>query len=461
MNTNNFKLTPSYCLYNGVVIKEQHGSEIKFLLEKIGDERLKKSLEKAFINHIESLNSKNNVLIDKNKIQISYDPCNRKEIRKYVSTLYGKNDFTKNEIIKEEKKENEAAAILLLEDIILEAVYFNATDIHIEENIVKFRIGGILQNKKEIQKEKMEEVVRRIKLLSGMNVMEKRICQNGHFVFGEKKSIFIRASTVGIISENLMNTAESVVLRILDTSRLPLEIERLGFSTIQVEKIRNISSMRNGLVLVCGPTGAGKSTTIASILSEIARNNSYKIISLEDPPEYLIKGVTQIEIDENINRTFDKVLQNVFRQDPDVIMIGEIRNKDEASVAVKASLTGHLVFATLHASSAESAVLRLEELGIPLKLITSILKGIIVQDLNHFMEDVNLVGCVSIPKVNFHEIINQDLSEIEMEKYFQNISNGKEILQKSFHLLDKKKSNGRLPYFASVEQKRKVVGNED
>lgn len=448
MNANDFKLTPSYCLYNGVVIHFQNGPRIHFLLERINDESLKKRLEKAFTIHVENKYTEEAI--------ITYGICNRRDVRKYVSTLYEKNDLVKREVFTEEKKENEAAAVILLEEILQEAIEYGATDIHIEKSIVKFRINGILQKQKEIQKDKMGEVIQRIKFLSGMNVMEKRCCQNGHFIFGEKKSVFIRVSTVGIISENSVYAEESIVLRILDTSRNPLGIENLGFSNSQITKIKNMSYEKNGLILVCGPTGAGKSTTVASILSEIVRNNSLKIISLEDPPEYYIKGVTQIEIDENLNRSFDKVLQNVFRQDPDVIMIGEIRSESEAGVAVKASLTGHLVFATLHASSSESAILRLEDLGIPLKLITSILKGIIVQELNHFMDEVNLLGCVSIPKANFNEIKNQDLNEMEIGKYFHKIPNGREVLQKSFHLLDKKKNMKKIPFIFDPNRDEEV-----
>ena len=210
-----------------------------------------------------------------------------------------------------------------------------------------------------------ESSIQRIKFLAGMNVLEKRRSQDGHFVYGETEPVFVRVSTAGVVGSKNIESEESIVIRLLDTKRLPLSMEKLGFNKSQLVKIKELSSNPNGLIIICGPTGAGKSTTAASLLLELEeiRNSSVKIISLEDPPEYIIPGVTQIQIDEKSGNSFSDALMHIFRQDPDVLMIGEIRDENSAAVAVRAALTGHLVIATLHTSTAAGVILRLENLG--------------------------------------------------------------------------------------------------
>lgn len=435
MNKYEFKLTPAYCLYNGTAVMEQKGSSIKFLVESTKDINLKQRLEKAFENHVNYVISQDDCpgeFLQEPKVE--FFEGNRIQLKKCVSRLY-ENGKTKDEVMKNEKEaedKNEAAAVILLDSIINEARNKNATDIHIEDNWVKFRIRGKLEKEISLDEEKNQELIQRIKFLAGMNVLEKRRSQDGHFAYGKEKPVFIRVSTMGIIGNNYIEEKESVVIRLLDTSRIPLGLNNLGFSESQIIKIKKLCNEKNGLIIICGPTGAGKSTTAASMLQEIkaVRNEKVKIISLEDPPEYLISGVTQVHVDEKIDNSFNEALTHVFRQDPDVLMIGEIRDEKSGQAAVRAAMTGHLVIATLHTGSASGAVLRLEDLGISRKLIVSVLRGVVVQEINHEVNETNsgnLIADVSVPKIELQEKCKEELSEYEMNGYFNHERNFLEL----------------------------------
>ena len=232
------------------------------------------------------------------------------------------------------------------------------------------------------------------------------------------------------------------MLRLLDTSRLPLRIDKLGFSKNQLVKIKELGQNKNGLVIISGPTGSGKSTTAASMLVNISteKENSVKIISLEDPPEYLIPGVTQIRIDEKVNNSFSNTLIHVFRQDPDVLMIGEIRDEKSAAVAIRAALTGHLVIATLHTASAAGSILRLENLGIPRKLILSVLKGLIVQSLYTFKEKVTLLADVALPLEELKNNSSAEMTEDRLEKLFEHNTNYSQVIDTAIGVLKEKHS---------------------
>lgn len=427
MHKYEFKLTPAFCLYNGAAILEQNGSYLKVLIDN-DNEDIKRRLERAFFNHINYVLKRNDCPVEFGNLpKVEFVMGSRTQLRKCVSNYYEKQvDFSyKNGIVRNDiefeqrvvgeksnhkiiEKLNEvvhpkmnleenAAAVLLLDRILIDAREKLATDIHIENNIVRFRMKGKLEVQMELEKERCEELVQRIKLLAEMNVLEKRRSQDGHFVYGQEKPIFLRVSTVSVVSDKYAGGEESVVLRLLDTSRVPLTLEKLGFNDNQLLILRKFCCEKNGLIIVSGATGVGKSTTTASMLMEIQRKflGKLKIISLEDPPEYVIPNVSQVQIDEGQGRSFEQALQKVFRQDPDVLMIGEIRDVVSAKTAIRASLTGHLVFATLHASTVESAVLRLLDFGIEEKILSSVLKGVIVQDLNHFENQVNLLADVA------------------------------------------------------------------
>lgn len=457
-----FKLTPAYCLFNGVAIIEQKGSEILFLVENLEDLILQERLRRAFLNYLE-------IIIHRGECPETYkkEPCiefiagTREQLRKCVSGLYkmdGASESADEKFLedKENRSQKEAAAILLLDTLLQDARDCKASDIHIEGNRIRFRIGGRLEPQLEVQNEKCRELIQRIKLLAGMNVIESRKSQDGRFIYGNSHPVFIRVSSVGIIGKS-ENWEESLVLRLLDTSRIPLSINILGFNENQLEKIDYFKNLKNGLVLVCGPTGAGKSTTVASILVELEKSTGgkIKIISLEDPPEYVIPGVTQIHIDENKGSSFADALAHVFRQDPDVIMIGEIRDEVSAAAAIRAALTGHLVFATLHTGGAGESVLRMENLGADRKILASVLKGVICQTLDYDQEHPSLCADVAVPDEGFASAMQPFFSEEQIDELFLHYTNYSEVLKKTLISMNEEKSVRKTRKHGELWMRRK------
>jgi len=424
-----FKLTPAFCLYNGIAVSEQNGSYIRFITESNGDSVLQARVEKAFLNHLSYVIKQKDCRPEfKFLPKIEFVSGTHEEVRNCISLLYHEKEnagFIKEN--KAEKEEKEAAAVLLLDSILEDARKKNATDIHIEKSVVRFRVNGRLEDYAFIQKDRTSELILRIKLLAGMNVLEKRKSQDGHFVFGETKPVFVRVSVMAVIGNDNYENEESMVLRLLDTSRLPLGLMNLGFSDRQLSSIGNLLENRNGLILVCGPTGSGKSTTAASMLLEMIKKSgrTEKITSIEDPPEYVIPGVTQIKLDPTLGVTYENVLVKIFRQDPDVIMIGEIRDREGAAAALQAAMTGHLVIATLHTDSAASSILRLQDLGGSEKIIHSVLRGVVIQELQHNGDSVTLLSDVCIP-------------EESEEDGFIHVNNVPELLRKTGRLMKNK-----------------------
>lgn len=446
MRNYEFKLTPAYCLYNGIAVVSQTGARICFMTENPSDNELKERLRKAFVNYVNyTLRQSDCPSAFLAVPDISFIAGTRREIRKYVSKLYtipvaSENSFSGNETAEKlaaEKQEKEAAAVILLDSIIADARDRGATDIHIEKNTIKFRIYGKLESVASVSEDKIAELIQRVKFLAGMNVLERRRSQDGHFVYGNTAPVFVRVSVMGIVGNNMEKAEESVVIRLLDTQRIPLALDKLGLTEIQTEKVRKMTEEKNGLIIICGPTGAGKSTTTAAALIDIAERNkgSVKIVSMEDPPEYVIPGVTQIQIDERMQNSFSEALRNVFRQDPDILMIGEIRDEKTAAVAIRAALTGHLVLATLHTSTAAEAVLRLEDLGIPKKMLASVLRGVIAQELKSLGNTVSLAADIAVPSLRFNSIASKEIPESELEKYFEHCTNYRQVLDKTLDIL--------------------------
>jgi len=436
-----FRLTPAYCLFNGIAILEQHGSEAMFLLENPEDVVLKGRVKRAFASYLENVVMRDDCPdFYKQKMHVDFIKGSREQLRRCVSGLYKTSDVEEIKTgINIDRYQKEAAAVLLLDSILHDAKEKKATDIHIEKNTVRFRISGVLEKQMDIGREHGEELIQRIKLLAGMNVIEKRKSQDGRFVYGKNNPIFVRVSEVIVIGEK-SEGVESLVLRILDTSRVPLTINKLGFNEKQLLQIGELEKIKNGLVLVCGPTGSGKSTTIASILVEMETlyKNSIKIISLEDPPEYIIPGVSQIQIDEKNGNSYYEILSHIFRQDPDVIMIGEIRDERSAAVALRAALTGHLVFATLHTGGAGEAVLRLENLGLERRLLASVLRASICQELNYMEETASICADIAIPKEKFGQKLTKEMCEQEIDELFDHCTNYSEFLSASLIQMSKK-----------------------
>lgn len=445
MNNFMFKLTPAYCLYNGVAVFSQKGSTITFLMENPNNEILKERLKNAFNNHLYLVRKQESCPEEYRRLtKIDFQKGDRNQLRKCISNLYEQdNQFCsslENSKVVEDLK-NEAAAVLLLESILNEARTQGATDIHIETACVRFRVRGKLVKELELEYEKIRELIQRIKLLAGMNVLEKRKSQDGRFSYGNESPLFVRVSTMSVFSKRLNSSEESVVLRILDTSRIPLQLQFLGFNIQQIEIINSLISFPNGLIVICGATGSGKSTTSAAMLLELVKksNQSLKIISLENPPEYIIPGVTQVQIDDEKEISYQNSLIHLFRQDPDVIMIGEIRDEKSCQAAIRASLTGHLVITTLHTDSVESSFYRLENFGIERNVLASVLRGIIIQEMNYFNGETNLLADVAVPKENFKtQICNYGT---QIEELFLHITNGNQILKKNFNSLKNKDKN--------------------
>jgi len=274
---------------------------------------------------------------------------------------------------------NDAPVVNLLNSLIMQAVRQEASDVHIDafeaDVSVRYRIDGVLQKVRSLEHDIFPALSSRMKLMADLNIMERRLPQDGRFsvTIGGRK-IDIRLSIVPIAR------GESIVMRIFRTNEDPLGLEELGMGGECITHIRTLLSHPHGLILVTGPTGSGKTTTLNAMVREI-RDESVKIITIENPVEYVIDGVDQIQTNEVLGLTFDALLRRVLRQDPDIIMVGEIRDGDTAALAVRAALTGHLVLSTLHTNDAASAVTRLENLGVQPFLLAATLRGVIAQRL--------------------------------------------------------------------------------
>ncbi len=269
--------------------------------------------------------------------------------------------------------------INLVNLIILEAIRERASDVHIEpfekRLSVKYRIDGALAEKEPPPKHLQPAITSRVKIMAGMNIAERFAPQDGHISLRfEGRKIDIRVSTVPTIY------GESVVMRILDKESVTLDLATLGMRDSDRALMQRLIDLPHGMVLVTGPTGSGKTTTLYAALTKLY-DPSLKIITIEDPVEYELAGVNQIPVNPKRGLTFADGLRSILRQDPDVIMVGEIRDYETAEIAVRAALTGHLLFSTLHTNNAVAAVGRLLDMGIEPFLLSSVLEGVLAQRL--------------------------------------------------------------------------------
>ncbi|NPA54618.1 MAG: Flp pilus assembly complex ATPase component [Aquificae bacterium] len=283
------------------------------------------------------------------------------------------------EIDKLKEIASEAPVIKLVNNLLSKAVEENASDIHFEalKNVMKvrFRVDGILHTVETIPQDMKLAVITRLKLISGMNIAENRLPQDGRIsVKVAGKEIDIRASSVPT------QFGESFVLRLLGKENIDYSLESLGFYEDHINLIRQIVRKPNGIFLTTGPTGSGKTTTLYSILSEL-NSDDVKIITVEDPVEYEFKGINQINVKPDIGYTFANALRSILRQDPDIIMVGEIRDLETAEIAIQASLTGHLVLSTLHTNSALASISRLLDMGVEFFLLKASIIGLMAQRL--------------------------------------------------------------------------------
>jgi type II secretory ATPase GspE/PulE/Tfp pilus assembly ATPase PilB-like protein len=380
------QLSSAFCLHNGVVILQDDPTCSRIGLLDVNDRQLRQRIEKSFPD-----------------ARIDFESVDQETFSLNLSRYFSQDESEKSPFNPEQKSElfndsdidrveEDAPIVNLLNSIFLEAIARRASDVHIEfeQNCarVRFRIDGALVRILQIPSDRATALSARLKLLANLNVLENRRPQDGRMDIANGGNILdIRVSFTPTIH------GESIVLRLLNRGERPLTLDEIGFCEDQLTVVNRLVEVGSGLILVTGPTGSGKTTTLASILSKI-RNEDIKIISIEDPVEYRIDGISQIQINEELGLTFDSLLRRVFRQDPDIIMIGEIRDVETAELAVRASLTGHLVFATLHTNSAVEAIVRLRDMGIPPYLLASVLRGVLAQRLvRKFCEPCAGAGC--------------------------------------------------------------------
>jgi len=300
---------------------------------------------------------------------------------------------------------NEAPIIRFVNSLLTQAVKDRASDIHIEpferEIAVRFRIDGVLYDIVKPSKRLQAAIISRVKIMSGLNIAEKRLPQDGRIrIKIAGRDVDIRTSTVPVAH------GERVVMRLLDRSQTQMGLEQIGISDEKLINFRNMIRRPHGILLVTGPTGSGKTTTLYAGLTEI-NSPELNILTVEDPVEYQLKGVGQMQVNPKIDLTFASGLRAFLRQDPDVIMVGEIRDGITADIAIQASLTGHLVLSTLHTNDAASAVTRLVDMGTEPFLVASSLLAIMAQRLVRV-----LCPDCRLP----HDISDRELREIGLNR---------------------------------------------
>ncbi|MEK8093605.1 GspE/PulE family protein [Methylocystis sp. IM3] len=274
---------------------------------------------------------------------------------------------------------NEAPVVRRVNQIIADAIEARASDIHIEPSLdavqVRYRIDGALRSAEILPPGLKAAIASRIKIMARLDIAERRLPQDGRIKLAIRGvDIDFRVSTLPTAH------GESIVLRILDRSQIALDFDRLGFEPETTAQLRKVMRNPNGIVLVTGPTGSGKTTTLYTALKELTKPD-VKVFTVEDPIEYQLAGVNQVQVQPSIGLDFPSTLRAILRQDPDVVMIGEIRDAETARIAIQASLTGHLVFSTLHTNSAAASITRLIDMGVENYLIASTVKGILAQRL--------------------------------------------------------------------------------
>jgi len=309
--------------------------------------------------------------------------------------------------------EESAPIIKFVNALFYQAIKKRASDIHIEvqekKGEVRFRIDGMLSKNADLDKKVVNLIISRIKVISNLDISEKRIPQDG------RTQIKIAGETLDVRVSILPTFyGERVVMRLLmQSSQIP-KIDELGFDSELIDEMKKLLRISHGIILVTGPTGSGKTTSLHSFLREV-EDPQKNLITVEDPVEYKSDNIAQIQVNEKVGLTFASALRSILRQDPDVIMIGEIRDEETASIAVRAALTGHLVFSTLHTNSAAATISRLSDMGIESFLISSSLLGILAQRLvrvlcdkcksedcvaENFIQDYNLPFGVKVYKAN-------------------------------------------------------------
>ena len=427
--------------------------------------------------------------------------CGKEEISKAISKYYSEDYMQKtveefrsqgriSQIIEEELSEDirNAPAVKLVDSIIQNAVRRKASDIHIEpfehRMAVRYRIDGELQKQFDSPREPLAGLVTRIKIMSNMDIAERRIPQDGRiFTKVDNETVDLRVSVLTTVN------GEKIVIRILDKSAFNVDKEVLGLGEDDLRKINKMITKPHGIVLVTGPTGSGKSTTLYSLLKDLNKEEK-NIITVEDPVEFSMDGINQVNVNTKAGLTFASGLRSILRQDPDIVMLGEIRDTETAEIAVRAAITGHLVLSTIHTNDAPSSVVRLKDMGVAPYLVSSALVGVIAQRLIrkicphcreeylasdyekeilgiHKDETVNLyrkVGCSRCNntgykgRVGIYEVmeINKELRElINADESLENITNA--ALRNNMKTLSKSAINVILKGDSTIEELLRVT----
>jgi len=309
----------------------------------------------------------------------SIDELLSKIEKKMAATPIEEEEEEVTDVVVLQELASQPPVVKLLNLILLQAIKDRASDIHFEpfedKYLVRYRVDGILYDITSPPKSLALAISSRVKVMSNLDIAERRLPQDGRIMLSvEGKNIDLRVSTLPTIF------GESVVMRVLDKDVVNLSLDQIGMSESTLGQLRQIIQRPNGIILVTGPTGCGKTTTLYSCLKEINKIE-YKIITTEDPVEYDLPGIIQVQIRPKINLNFATCLRHILRQDPDIIMVGEIRDPETLEIAIQTSLTGHLVFSTLHTNDAPGGITRLINMGAEPFLITSTLEAIIAQRL--------------------------------------------------------------------------------
>ena len=313
----------------------------------------------------------------------------KNEINTQIEKYYGftrtlealgvKQNVSIDEVTEEEDDYSDTPMVNLVNQILTSAVFQRASDIHIDplddKVVVRYRVDGVLDIVKEFPIKILNQMVSRIKVMSGMDITETRVPQDGRIQTAiQQKNIDLRISTLPTVR------GEKVVMRILDISGDANKLDGIGLSQKEEKLVREMIAKPNGIVLVSGPTGSGKTTTLYACLEELNKPN-VNIVTVENPVELKMEGVNQVQVEPDVNLTFASALRSILRQDPNIIMVGEIRDVETAEIAIRASLTGHLVLSTIHTNDAIKTVTRLLDMDIEPFLIASSLTGVISQRL--------------------------------------------------------------------------------
>ncbi|MGL5916484.1 MAG: GspE/PulE family protein [Culicoidibacterales bacterium] len=348
----------------------------------------------------------------------------KNEIQRYTQIYYSSEQvFLAAEALMEENRQTKTTAaaeeniedvksspiVKMLDYLFKNALEMRASDIHIEpfetKIRIRYRIDGVLQTMNELQIESLAALVTRIKIMANLNIAEKRAPQDGRIITRvNKQDIDLRISILPVVY------GEKIVIRILNRGNLKTDKAELGLSPTNLTKMNELMVTPHGVILVTGPTGSGKSTTLYTILNELNKTAT-NIITIEDPVEFIVEGLNQVSVNAKANLTFASGLRSVLRQDPDVVMVGEIRDEETAQIAIRAAITGHLVLSTLHTNDAPSTILRLQDMGIAPYLLTSSITGIVAQRLVR----KNCPHCLKVrqaterEKMLLKQPVNQDL----------------------------------------------------